>query len=106
MKKLYFLLFIFISTVSYGQNTDIASIEDTQISGFRMYPNPVTSGVVHITSFENSIKKVQIFDILGKQVLFTTLKKQELNVSRLNSGMYILKIYEKGKTVTRKLVIK
>ncbi len=111
MKKYYFILFIFISTFSYGQVSELA-IEnketsiDTQISGLRMYPNPVANGIVTITSFTNSIKRIQIFDLLGKQVLFTTLKGKQLNVSQLNSGIYILKIGEKDKISTRKLVVK
>ena len=39
-------------------------------------------------------------------VIHLNLKGKELNVSKLNSGIYILKIQENGKTATRKLVIK
>ncbi|HHC79756.1 MAG TPA: T9SS type A sorting domain-containing protein, partial [Flavobacteriia bacterium] len=70
------------------------------------YPNPVTNGILTINTFSNADKKIQIFDILGKQVISTNLRGKELNVSKLNSGIYILKILEEGKTATRKLVIK
>ncbi len=81
-------------------------IERNAINGFSLYPNPVTDGVLTINTLNNADKKIQIFDILGKQVLSTNLKGRELNVSKLNSGIYILKILEEGKMATRKLVIK
>jgi len=83
-----------------------ASVRENDIPGFNMYPNPVTDGVLTISTFSNADKEIQIFDILGKRILSTTLKGKELNVSTINSGIYILKILEEGKTATRKLVIK
>lgn len=81
-------------------------INSDAIKGFNLYPNPVTNGKLFINTLINSEKKIQIFDVLGKQVLFTNLKGREINVSKLNSGVYIIKIIEEGKTATRKLVIK
>ena len=121
MKKIYFLIFFLSITFSYAQVSDLntekeeletktsnskTSIENTTIDGLKMYPNPVTNGIVHIISTENSFKTVQIFNILGKQVLFKILRGNELNISRLDSGIYIVKIREKAKIATRKLVIK
>jgi len=83
-----------------------ASVRENDIPGFIMYPNPVTNGRLTINTFSNANKEIQIFDILGKRILSTNLKGRELNVSKLNSGIYILKILEEGKTATRKLVIK
>ena len=103
---------------SYGQEvnkTDIVTSQKTQdsiskkveeIRGFRMYPNPVTSGVLRINTLENAEKSIQIFDVLGKKVLSKTTKSGLINVATLNSGIYILKVTELGKTSTRKLVIK
>jgi len=81
-------------------------VERNTINGFSLYPNPVTNGKLTINTFSNADKEIQIFDILGKRILSTTLKGKELNVSTINSGIYILKILEEGKTATRKLVIK
>jgi hypothetical protein len=70
----------------------------------------------HISNFSDNLfitssntaatKSVAIFDVLGKQVVKTTVTNQVVNVSKLISGVYILKITEEGKTATRKLVIK
>lgn len=76
------------------------------IDGLTMYPNPVSGNVLNITSANNSAMSVQIFDILGKQVANTTVVNNQVNVSNLTSGVYIVKITEDGKTATRKLVVK
>jgi hypothetical protein len=76
------------------------------IAGLKVYPNPVTNGNLFITSDNNEVKQVVVFDVLGKQVLKATVTDQPLNVANLNSGVYMVKITEEGKTATRKLVIK
>jgi hypothetical protein len=47
-----------------------------------------------------------LFDVLGKQVINTTVTDQPINVASLNRGVYFVRITEAGKTATRKLVIK
>lgn len=76
------------------------------INGLAMYPNPVSGNVLNITSANNAAMNVQIFDILGKQVINTQVTNNTVNVSQLNAGVYIVKITEEGKTATRKLVVR
>jgi len=80
--------------------------QNFDIAGLKVYPNPVTNGNLFITSDSNDVKSVTIFDVLGKQVVKTTVTNQPVNVAALNSGVYMVKITEAGKTATRKLVIK
>lgn len=75
------------------------------IAGLKVYPNPVKGGNLFITSDSNETKSVVIFNVLGKQVLTTTVNEGPVNVSNLNAGVYIVKITETGKTATKKLVI-
>lgn len=81
------------------------SIKDNNISGLKVYPNPVTNGTLYIATDANAEKTVHIYDILGKQVLNTVTSSESVNVSALNSGVYMVKITEEGKTATRKLVV-
>ncbi len=116
MKKGYFIiLFLLIVSYSYAQDTSTSSVQIPQtntlnkskeIKGFEIYPNPVSNGVLRINTLKNMEKTVQIFDVLGKQVFLRTTKTKHLNVSMLNSGIYIIRVSEQGKTATRKLVIK
>ena len=111
MKKLYFLVFFLWISFSYAQtssfhkNAEVSS-KSSRIDGLKMYPNPVTNKIINIVSAKNSFKTIQIFNILGKQVLFKGIKGKELDVSKLDAGIYIVKIREKDKVATRKLVIK
>lgn len=75
------------------------------ISGLTMYPNPVSGSVLNISSQANGNMGVQIFDILGKQVLKATVNNNAINISSLQAGVYVIKITEEGKTATRKLVV-
>lgn len=81
------------------------SVKQNEISGLNMYPNPVTNGNLYISSDSNSAKSVEIYDILGKQVLNAKVSNNTVNVSNLKGGAYIVKITEEGKTATRKLII-
>lgn len=76
------------------------------IEGLTMYPNPVAGNVLHFSSAANADMTVQIFDIVGKQVINTKVINNTINTTNLNAGMYIVKITEEGKTATRKLVVK
>tara|TARA_B110000091_G_scaffold94469_1_gene103074 strand:- start:338 stop:2068 length:1731 start_codon:yes stop_codon:yes gene_type:complete len=82
------------------------SVVQNEIEGFTVYPNPVNGDEFSITSLSNSERNVQIYDILGKQVYAkNVLANERVNVTNLNTGIYILKVLEEGKTATRKLVI-
>jgi len=80
-------------------------VNQNEIAGLSIYPNPVTKGILHITSNSNSEKSVTIFDILGKQVLNANTSNNAVNVSNLKGGSYIVKISEGGKTDTKKIII-
>lgn len=87
-------------------SSGVLSTTKNAIAGLKVYPNPVTNGNLYITSDNANVKQVVIYDVLGKQVLKTTVNDQPVNVSALNSGVYMVKISEDGKTATRKLVIR
>ncbi|MFT5925832.1 MAG: hypothetical protein ACI9WL_000574 [Rubritalea sp.] len=73
---------------------------------FNIYPNPAVGNTVHITSSNREAVKVVIYSTLGQQVLTAKALTNELNVSSLNAGMYIVRISQGNATQTRKLVIK
>jgi len=95
-------------TVSFDQfsveNMSLGT-KDNAISGLKVYPNPVKNGNLFISSDSNNTKSVAVYDVLGKQVINTTVSNNPINVSNLQGGVYIVKITEAGKTATRKLVI-
>ena len=103
MKQFYFVLFFLFISFSYGQEVQNGGGE---IEGFKIYPNPVTNGTVYIQTALNAPKRILIFDVFGTQRLETTILRKELNVSNLVAGVYVLRVYEKNRVATRKLIIK
>jgi hypothetical protein len=84
----------------------LSSNQVNTIAGLKVYPNPVSNGTMFIESDANAERTVTVFDVLGKQVLNTTTSTNAINVSQLNTGVYMVRITEEGKTATKKLVIR
>ena len=102
MKHLYLVLFFLFTSFAFGQETQRGG----DIEGFKLYPNPVTNGKVFIQTQLNAPKKIHIFDVFGTQILETTILGRELNLSDLDAGVYVLRVYEREKVATRKLIVK
>jgi len=81
------------------------SVNQNAIAGLKVYPNPVVDGTLNITTQANAERTIQVYDILGKQVVNKVTSNEAINVSNLKAGVYIVKITEEGKTASRKLVI-
>lgn len=93
-------------TISTTFNQTLSTIDIDLDTKFKLYPNPTNLGFVNITTTSNEAINVTVFDILGKQVLSQIINNNSLNVSNLNTGVYILKLNQNGATTTKKLVIK
>ena len=112
MTKNYFysailLVFFFSLSISAQDVRQQPKLQETSvIEGLNLYPNPVSNGKVYISTKNDSEKEIIIFDLLGKKVLQTLISSKELNVSNLNSGVYIIKINEDNASATRKLIVR
>ena len=82
------------------------SITAADAAGIALYPNPTATGSVSIVSAKSAAISVVAYNVVGAQVLATSLTGTTLDVSALNTGVYILKITQDGATITKKLVIK
>tara|TARA_B110000090_G_scaffold46076_1_gene52174 strand:+ start:851 stop:1858 length:1008 start_codon:yes stop_codon:yes gene_type:complete len=88
--------------------SSVLSIDKLNSLSIGFYPNPVTNKRFTVTSNSMNTKEITIFNVLGKKVLSSSFSgvKSNVDVSRINSGIYILKVTEGGKTATEKLVIR
>jgi hypothetical protein len=102
MKQIYLIISFFFISLSYGQSIQSKG----EIDGFSMYPNPVTTGKVYISTAINAPKEILIYDVFGTLLLKTTILGKELNLSDLDAGVYVLRVFEKDKMSTRKLIVK
>ena len=82
----------------------LSSASFSQIDGLKMYPNPTKNNLFIETALNGDII-VSIVNMLGKEVVNTTVVNNTVNVSNLTSGIYNVKITEEGKTSTKKLII-
>ena len=67
-----------------------------------IYPNPANE-ILNIKNNER-IKNVTIYDILGKVVLEKNVDFEQINISNLISGLYLVKISTESETVVKKII--
>lgn len=82
----------------------LLGVNDNSISNFAVYPNPAKD-LVTITSKTEPFAKVEIFNILGQRVMdlnFANSLTENIDVSKLESGMYVMKI---NSNTTKRLLI-
>ncbi len=82
----------------------LLGVNDNSISNFAVAPNPATESVT-VTSKTEPIAQVEIFNVLGQKIMdlnFTESLSENINVSNLQSGMYVMKI---NSTTTKRLLI-
>jgi hypothetical protein len=85
--------------------SQLLSTNEIFFNTFSIYPNPAKSGFVNITSTGSETLQATVFDILGKQVINAAVSNERLDVSTLNTGVYIVKLTQGAATTTKKLII-
>lgn len=80
-------------------------VKDFTAAGFKAYPNP-TKNNWNITSANDNITSVQVYDMLGKSVMTLTPASKEVSVNstKLSKGIYFAKVYTANATSTVKLI--
>lgn len=75
-------------------------------SNFKIFPNPVRDILTIESNLAGSVDAA-VFDLLGKKVLNqkSTFSKFEIDLSSIESGSYILKITQEGKTEMKKIIV-
>ena len=107
MKKIYLILLLGISFATYGQDSLLHhKVKKTEISGFKLYPNPATADIVYVTTEQNAVKQVRIFDVFGELVLTDRISSKALDIAPLSPGVYMVQVTENKKSINRKLVIR
>jgi len=79
-------------------------VDDNDISSFTLFPNPSNGDIVIINTSVSGEKQVAVFDVLGKKVMDVTIDN-ELNISALRSGIYMVRVTQNNSTATKKLIV-
>ena len=81
-----------------------SAVNETNEISHIMYPNPANSGASVIINATEKIEKIELINILGTKVLWTT--NTTILTSDLAKGMYIVNIqFSDGRKVGNKLII-
>lgn len=89
-------------------NCDVLSVNDFGARNFSIYPNP-SNGFINIkvvNDIENA--QVSIFDLHGRRVYADRIDIfgiEEVNATKLASGIYVLQISNGSQTYTQKIII-
>ncbi|MFZ4772316.1 MAG: T9SS type A sorting domain-containing protein [Ferruginibacter sp.] len=84
----------------------LTGINDEARQQIGFYPNPVTNGYLNLTLPENSEKQVDIYTVIGKNVLSQNTSANKIDIKNLIAGVYIMKVTVGGKTMSSKLIVK
>lgn len=94
-----------IAEIAYD-NSPTASIEGEETLDFTIAPNPATS-FFEVQSSNSEIQNINIYGITGKLVQAISEPSSRVNVSELDSGIYIVQITaNNGLSSTKKLILK
>lgn len=83
----------------------ILSTSQPQIRRFKLYPVPAPNAIINISSSLNTPMNITIYDLSGQQLFRKTISSNRLDVSMLNSGIYILKASQDQASTIKKLII-
>ena len=90
--------------------TAIRSVREAKLAGnesedgFSAYPNPVSTNMTILS--EDNIKRLKIFSITGKLLLDRKVNNKEtfIDVSRFESGIYMISIETEEEVMTKKFI--
>ena len=97
--------YYFINSVRYFINKSTLSLDDYYLKedSFSIYPNPSCDRINW--SAELKIKRIQISNLLGEIVMEKIIRNNSLDISSLNTGIYIVKGSTENSVLTSKLIV-
>ena len=92
----------FVLSLHYDTNS-IQTIDNHSIN---IYPNPVMENLYVSNNSNETFTTTEIYDILGKLISSKTNIENNINVSNLPNGFYILKLSNDKTSITKKFIVK
>ncbi len=87
-----------------GSHTSTLSTISSAFESFKMFPNPTNGDRVYFSVTEDAT--INIYNVIGKLVSTraVTKSKNNINISELSKGVYLLKINSGKQFITKKLI--
>ena len=96
-------------TVNVVEYTNIEEISQ----GIRIYPNPISDGVftIEVENIQIGDATLQIINTMGeivfeRQLALSNQQKEQIHLSGILNGVYILKVHSESEIYTGKLIVK
>ena len=89
----------------YLHKNTVLGNSNFEVSTFKMYPNPATN-ILNIEA-QSSIENISVYNLLGQEVLKVTPKStntQSVDVSSLQSGVYVVKLNSNGSVTSKRFI--
>lgn len=85
----------------------VSSIDNaTHTTKIFLYPNP-SSGIIYLVNpSNNDLSHVEIYDITGKYIGQKVIENNQIDILSLQSGMYMVKIYDEKNLISNQKIIK
>ena len=82
------------------------SLQETEgVDNLSIVPNPSTDGQLSILGISGELREKEVFDLGGKRLFIEKNNSNQLDLSFLGSGLYILKVSDGNGVQSRKLII-
>jgi len=85
----------------------VSSTDDAALSTkIFLYPNPSSDIIYLVNPTDNDLSHVEIYDITGKYIGQKVIENNKIDILSLQSGMYMVKIYEGKNLISNQKIIK
>ncbi|MDA0327344.1 MAG: T9SS type A sorting domain-containing protein [Bacteroidetes bacterium] len=91
----------YFDQLSFGST---AGLNDNLFNAVKMFPNPAKD-FVQFSKNSNEQLAIEIFDVLGKSLIKVKNVQDEVNISILQTGVYVVQMTLGTKATTKKLVV-
>lgn len=89
----YFYDDLLLDNIEVKQNPNLSTSESTAKKDVKIYPNPF-SDIINISELKD-IKTIKVSDVAGRTLKTFENPIKEINLSSLNSGLYLITMYFK-----------
>ena len=86
----------------YSLTSNTLGVEDVRLVQVQLYPNPGRESLM--IDGTTDLTKIEIYDYLGKKVFEASEMNNEVDISQLPSGVYVVKLYGNNGSDSRKII--
>lgn len=93
-------------TLNITEGTAALGVNDKLLTGVSIYPNPVEEELTIQSNLDLEKSIISVFDLQGKKVLNSYFTSNKIDVSKLESGVYFLRMIQESKEIRLKFIKK